>query len=931
MAGTWTSRLAGLLGALLLGACASPPPPDTPLRWDERVIRGELANGLQYNLVRSDAQPRRLDLRLTVHAGSVDEDDDQVGVAHMLEHLAFYSHGGDPLDVRQRLQQAGWQQGRHYNAVTSYDRTQYLFSPPEGNVHTGLALQALADLVFAADYSAADLDRERPIVIEEWRGGLGVAQRMNAQRTAAQRTGSRYPAHRTIGNRKAIEQAQLAALQAFQQRWYRPNNMVLNIVGDFAPQQMRRQIEQVFGQAAPAALGPREQLELPLDRRLKVFRVQDSQSGSNQVALLFRFQETDRRQQDLAASRERLIDRLALAVLTRQLRHQPREEGVSSLTAVKTQIGRRSGVLALAAGVDGQHHDVALDSLLRERQRLYRHDLLAADVEAAKGEIRRIAERMLATPEPRDFDGWVRQLNDATLAERVLQDPRDIARHALANLDSIGAADLQQRIRHWLNSRDRVLQLSAPGDTPLPLPSAAAVEQRWQHWSQARLEAPQAPRAEVEAQPPELLATAPSGSIGERRTFATEGVEHWHLSNGDRLVWLRRPGLDGKAQLRVDSSAGFMHQGALPWRAQIANQLALQTPPSGWSDEQLRAWRQSEGVQLSFEQGPRRLEANGSANPAQLASLLALYQLRQTRDELDEQAYRAALDDLRERLSRQRDSVRSEQDATWRQLKQGREDWQSPTAEAIDGLQRATLEQDWRRQAAAPVTYYLMSDLPATELEPLVRRYLAGIPRAQALSSAQPERQPGRRQAVLAIALEPRASLYASSFRPRPWNPGDAARVAALREIANSHLKQRLRGEAAGVYRLKFDSELSPEYQRIDSELHFSSDPRRLDELWALARQTLASLPDHLDEATIAPLRAELARQEQRRRQDPTSQLHRLVLSERAWGDPRYLSEQRDLPAALELEAMRGLARQLFVTENRVLLRVLPQQAEAVR
>ena len=912
------------LAALLLGACAHSPVANAPLTWHPMVVRGELANGLRYNLIPLHEQKGRLDIRLTVHAGSVDEADDQVGVAHLLEHLVFYSHGGATLDARERLQHAGWQQGRHFNAVTNYERTQYLLSPPNGVKSTEMALQTLATMAFAGDFSAEDLQRERPIVIEEWRGGLGVAQRMNAKRTAAQRAGSRYPAHRTIGNRQAIEQAQLSALLTFQQRWYRPNNMVLNIVGDLQPQQMIQQIEQAFAQYAAGPVPSREHLELPLDDTLKVFRVQDSQSGSNQVALLFRFHQLDGREQTLAGGRDRLIDRLALSVLSRQLRRQPLDDSSTSLTAVKTQIGRRSGVLAVAAAVKGQQHAQALELLLRELRRIDRNPLYAEDVQAVKDDIRQIAERMLSDPNPRDFDGWVRQLNDATLGERVLQEPETIARNALANLQTIDADDLKQRIHGWLSSADRVLQLSAPGGTPLQLPDAQQVQQRWQAWARTELSTPLPPVEQAAVQVPELSTSLPAGSVLERRDIPAEQVQHWRLSNGDRLVWLRQPGAEGKVQLRVDSSAGFQHEGAIPWRAQIANQLALQMPPAGWSEEQFSAWKKREGVQLSFEQSASRLEAQGSAAAPDLASLLALYQARQTRHALDEQAYLTSIEQLLEQRLRQRDHVRSEQDATWRRLKQGRDDWQAPSAESLSQLTRAQLEADWRRQAAAPVTYYLMGDVPQAQLQAVVSQYLAAIPRGESLQSTTAQRQPGRRQASLAIAIEPRASLYASSFQPHAWSPADAARVAALREIANDLLKQRLRGDATGIYRLRFDSELSPEHQRIDSELHFSSSPQRADELWQIARETLATLPDAVTEQRVTALRQELQRKEKARRQDPATQLHRLILSERAWGDPRYLSEQDELPAALQPAAMKRLANQLFPRKNQVRLQVLP-------
>ena len=177
----------------MLSACASLNPTDARLPWDTRVVHGQLPNGLHYRLVRDASQAGRLDVRLTVNAGSVDETDQQVGVAHLLEHLAFYSRNEQPGTVRAQMEALGWVQGRNYNAQTNYERTQYLLSPPAGAKQSEQALQALATLVFAGNYTAADLARERPIVTEEWRGGLGVAQRMNDQRTASQRVGSRYP------------------------------------------------------------------------------------------------------------------------------------------------------------------------------------------------------------------------------------------------------------------------------------------------------------------------------------------------------------------------------------------------------------------------------------------------------------------------------------------------------------------------------------------------------------------------------------------------------------------------------------------------------------------------------------------------------------------------------------------------------------------
>ncbi len=929
--------IASLLGPLLLSACASLSGSSPALPWDAQVVRGQLANGLEYRLLREASQVGRIDVRLTVKAGSVDETDDQVGVAHLVEHLNFYSQGPESRTVRQQMEQWGWVQGRHYNAVTNYDRTQYLLSPAAGAKQTEQALQALAILMFAANYSAADLERERPIVVEEWRGGLGVAQRMNQQRTASQRIGSRYPAHRTIGNEAAIRAATVEQLKAYQQRWYVPGNMVLSIVGDIDPQALPGLIQQWLGQAPSQALATRDQRELPLDPRLKIVQLQDSQSGGNQVALLFRLHEATSRANTQAGLRERLIDRLTLSALLTQLRQQPRVPGVRSLTVQKSQIGEYSSVLGLAAGVEGDAHPQALRQLLTEIERLRRHGFQPSDLSREQQAIRGIARRMLDQPSPRTFEQWVNDLNDATLQNRPLLPKAEIARLHLAALDGITLAELNQRFKRWSDSPDQVLQLSAPGLTPLTLPTVDQVQALRLEIANSSLDAPATASAAplVDTTPPPLPVALAPGRVLERQGFAAQQVEHWQLSNGDRLVWLKRNGKQEQQVLLAESSAGFMAFGSLGWRNQMAAQLASQSAPPGWSEPQLQRWRKEQRVSLSLDQQAQRLQLKlstlPSATPAEpapnLEGLLQAYRLSQGPLQIDRQDFDKTRADMLGRLARARDNVREQQDQTLRQLQYGQDHWQTPTPEQLHTLQTAQLEADWQRLRRAPVTYYLMADVDAQRLQPLVENQLASIPRGPALSTQRVRQAPGQRQRELHIGLEPRALLQAASYSEQTWTPEDAARVAVLRELARSALKQQLRGEASGVYRLNFDSELNPQNQRIESQLSFSSDPVRVEELWGLARRTLANLPDSIDAASVAKARKQLQTQEALRRTDPETQLHRLVLSERQWGDPRYLSQQHDLPRTIHSAALKPLAKRLFNPQNLVQLRLLPAPA----
>lgn len=923
-----------LIGLLMLGGCSRGLDSQEAQVWDGQVTRGQLSNGLEYRLVREAGQPGRIDMRLTVKAGSVDEEDDQVGVAHMVEHLNFYSRGQQSQDIRSLMNQWGWIQGRSYNAMTSYDRTQYLLSPPGGTAQTEQALQALATLTLAQDYTAENLKRERPIVIEEWRGGLGVAQRMNDQRTASQRIGSRYPAHRTIGNEAAIRSAQISDLKDFQQRWYVPNNMLLTVVGDIDPATLPARIEHWFGEAKPKLLPEKGYRELPLQPTLKIVRLQDSQSGSNQVTLLFRLHESASRTSTLDGVRERLIDRLTLNALQAQLRRQPREPGVRSLTVQKSLIGDHSSVLGIAAGVEGQNHAAALRQLLNEIERLRRHGLQAMDLDKEREAIRGIARRMLSENKPRTFEQWVTGLNDAATQNKVLSSKHDIASQYLAVLDTVTPEDINARLVRWTDNQDQVLQMTAPGLTPLELPGVSDVRTLMALVRNSELAAPEPASvvAQIETrQLPEIPAARGAGTITERKHFARQNVEHWQLSNGDRLVWLKRNGDKGRFVMQADSSAGFMTPELPYWRNQMAAQLAGQSAPEGWSEEQIRRWRSESGTSLSLNQQADRLQIDVTTVDAKsdlpalqrLQALLQTYRLGQAVN-IDASAVEQARGDLADELSRNTVNVREQQDKALRELQYGPETWLTPTAQEIAQVQASQLNTDWQRLSQAPVTYYLMADVEPQVLQPLIERELASIQRGAALKPQVRVQRDGRHQQSLAVGIEPRALLQVITFKPHPWTPEDAARISALQEIASAALKRQLRGEASGVYRLSFDSTLNQQSQRIESRLSFSSDPARVEELWQLANRTLSSLPVTVSEKDAATARSRLRQQERLRQDDPQTQLRRLILSERHWGDPRYLTEQARLPDALTVKALKRMAGELFNDRNQVQLRLLP-------
>ena len=222
-------------GTLLAPAIlpAQAPAPDSPLPADPAVTVGELANGLRY-YVRENATPEnRAEFRLVVNAGSILEDEDQLGLAHFTEHMAFNgTENFEKQELVDYLESIGMQFGPHINAYTSFDETVYMLRVPMDDPEVlETAFQILQDWARGVVFDPEEVDRERGVVIEEWRLGRGAQARMFDAQLPILFEGSLYADRLPIGKTEVLETAPASVLERFYRDWYRPDLMAVVAVG----------------------------------------------------------------------------------------------------------------------------------------------------------------------------------------------------------------------------------------------------------------------------------------------------------------------------------------------------------------------------------------------------------------------------------------------------------------------------------------------------------------------------------------------------------------------------------------------------------------------------------------------------------------------------------------------------------------------------
>ena len=202
---------------------------------DSAILLGQFSNGLTYYILENRKPENRAQLWLVVNAGSVLEDEDQLGLAHFTEHMAFNgTKNFAKQEIINYLESIGIRFGPEINAFTGFDETVYMLQLPTDSTEViEKGFQILADWAQHVSFEPEEVDKERGVIIEEWRLGRGANARIRDKQLPILLKDSRYAQRLPIGKKEILESFTYDALKRFYTEWYRPELMAVIVVGDF--------------------------------------------------------------------------------------------------------------------------------------------------------------------------------------------------------------------------------------------------------------------------------------------------------------------------------------------------------------------------------------------------------------------------------------------------------------------------------------------------------------------------------------------------------------------------------------------------------------------------------------------------------------------------------------------------------------------------
>jgi len=288
---------------------------------DPNVKVGKLANGLTYYIRKNVKPEKKIELRLVVNAGSILEDDDQQGLAHFTEHMAFNgSKNFKKNDLVSFLQSIGVEFGADLNAYTSFDETVYILPIPtekKENIDKGFLI--LEDWASTVAFEDAEIDKERGVVLEESRLGKGAEDRMSRITYPKIFEGSKYANRLPIGKDEILKTFKYDAIKRFYRDWYRPDNMAVAVVGDIDPAEAEALIKKHFEKLKnPATVRPRVLADVPARAKSEGIVVTDKEA-TNHVLEIYYSNKKAKEDVTIGDYREFLVRRLFTSMLGQRM------------------------------------------------------------------------------------------------------------------------------------------------------------------------------------------------------------------------------------------------------------------------------------------------------------------------------------------------------------------------------------------------------------------------------------------------------------------------------------------------------------------------------------------------------------------------------------------------------------------------------------
>lgn len=900
---------------------------------DPEVTTGQFDNGLKYYIRKNSLPAGRAELRLVVNVGSVVEDNDQLGLAHFVEHMAFNGTKNFPkLETVTFLESLGMRFGPSINAFTSFDETVYMLQVPTDKPEVlAKAMLILEDWAHNVSFDPAEVDKERGVIIEEWRLRRGAGARMMDQQLPTLLKGSQYAERLPIGTTENLQTFKHESLTRFYKDWYRPDLMAVVAVGDFDTAAVQQLITKHFA-SLPRATTPRPRPTVAVPpHEGTLYAVASDEEATNTTVSVYGKMAV-REQGTVGAYRRSLVEGIFAGMLNARFSEMAQKPDAPFLGAsagrglfVKTAEASMLNALVKDDGIEK-----GLTALYAEAERVAKFGFTATEFERQKTNMLRGIEQMMAEKDKRQSatfaDEYVRVI---TQGESMpgLDYEATITRQLVP---TITLSEVNGLAAEWVPQGNRVVMISAPKKAGVTLPDEAKLS--------AAIDAAKtlALTAYVDSVTGTTLmdSTPTPGTV--TNTVAREwGVTEWTLSNGVKVVIKPTDFKQDEILVRAFSPGGSSLAADSDFISQESSAQLIGLGGLG-KYSNLELGKVMTGKVAAASASLDELEEGivGRASVKDVESMFQMIHMRFTAPRADPVIFGVFMTQMKAILANQRaqpEFVYAETQADT--MFQGHPRRKVPSPEQLGelNLDKALAFYKDRFADASDFTFVFVGTVNPDTLKPLVEQYLASLPstgRKETWRDLGITRVKGVVEKVVEKGIEPKSQTSITFHGPFVYDQEQRVAINAMADVLETRLRESLREELGGTYSVG----VSAGYARIPKpeftvDIGFGSDPGRAEALSKRVFDEIAAFKAQgPTEKQVSDVKAALNRDFETSVKQNAYVLSQLVHKYQVGEAPQTLLDVPSYYARITAASIQAAAKQYLDTGNYVKLVLMPEK-----
>lgn len=585
------------------------PSERSELNPDPSLIRGKLKNGFRYVLKKNQEPKDRVAIYLDVQAGSLHENANQQGVAHFLEHMMFNgSIHFPPGSLVEYFQSLGMNFGGDTNAYTTHNETVYnIILPNSSEKEFDSAFLVMADYARGALLLESEIDKERGVILAEKRSRDSAGYRTHIASTSFAFRGTMYPERMPIGEEKVLEQADRDLLKSFYDDWYRPDNMILVIVGDIDPELTKNLIEKHFAQLSPA--GPKPQcpefgnLE---HKGLETFYHYEPELGRTNVSIQ-NFRDLPAENDSLQLNRKEILRTIgAMAFNYRLKRLQEEKVPFADASYNSGDILNRIGYGSLSAQVEQGNWTETLSFLEQLLRQAILHGFRVNEVERAKKEIIAQLDARVLTADSQNSRAIAHRIINHLNNNRVYQSAEQEKRLYEPITKEITTAEVNDYFSDLWSHNSRLI--SVTGNVRLGENGRAEIASVYQSSTQKPVVATIENNLHTF---PYLQLPEQSGISPEKQYFADVDIEKFIFPNG-LIVNLKRTKFEkNRIWIRADFGNGKQNE-QIPGMAMLTEDVVNKSGSGKFPGSVMEELKAGSSIDMSFRIGESAFSWTGT-------------------------------------------------------------------------------------------------------------------------------------------------------------------------------------------------------------------------------------------------------------------------------------------------------------------------------